>query len=206
MVLQTWLTSILVASSGASCLYLFIASVKQKSIMLLVFALGLLSFTASKSLYFFEDEIFDYLFYRDYIAVIGITFILIGLFILIRDSKPVFARFPSQFTLLPFIIIPFYPMLFDTLVLRDLISMIFQAGSLLVAFLILFMNQYKERQHGMIIVGSLCLAAVFFMRWVFNTADDFNWIWQILLSLGIIVSTIGFHRLTTENTNTLAST
>lgn len=207
MELQTWLNGLIVVSAAFSSIYLLLASFRQKSIMLLVFAMGLLFFCASKALYFFEESIPEYLFYKDYLSIAGVSSILIGLFILIRNSKPVFARFPAQFTLLPLIVIPFYPMLSETLVLRELVSIIFQAGALVVAFLILFINQYKKSEHGWVILGCVFLTAVFLMKWVFAIDLEYSWIWEILLASGIIVSSIGFHKLKPDNSNsnTLAS-
>ena len=199
MLLETWLTILVFGSAILSSFYFLYKSIVDSSAMYFVYWFGLTALSVSRFLYFFKDRIVNYQFISDYVAIVGLCFVLVGLFILIRDSKPSFARFPSVFTLLPVLVIPFFPLLSDKSVLRDLINIILQGGGLVVAILMVFINQVKRRNYGYLVGGVTLLIASYNLKWIFELEDDYSWIWQVLLSMGIIVSSYGFQKLTQSN-------
>ncbi len=199
MLLETWLTILVFGSAILSSFYFLYKSIVDSSAMYFVYWFGLTALSVSRFLYFFKDRIVNYQFISDYVAIVGLCFVLVGLFILIRDSKPSFARFPSVFTLLPVLVIPFFPLLSDKSVLRDLINIILQGGGLVVAILMVFINQVKRTNYGYLVGGVTLLIASYILKWIFELEDDYSWIWQVLLSMGIIVSSYGFQKLTQSN-------
>ena len=94
-----------------------------------VYVLGsLLSFIVSK-IYILEGP--SYL-VRDVVAW--------GNFVIIRDSKPVFARFPIYLTLLPMSGIIFFAIIPTSYAIKDILEFIMQAGAVLVSLLLFCVN------------------------------------------------------------------
>ena len=105
-----------------------------------VYVLGsLLSFIVSK-IYILEGP--SYL-VRDVVAwgnFVSISLVLSALFVIIRDSKPVFARFPIYLTLLPMSGIIFFAIIPTSYVIKDILEFIMQAGAVLVSLLLFCVN------------------------------------------------------------------
>lgn len=68
--------------------------------------------------------------------IIAISVVLSGLSILIRELKPVHTRYPVQFAGLPLLLIPTFLLIDDSEVLKDLLNMFLQGGTVLVLILI----------------------------------------------------------------------
>ena len=192
MLLQTWLTLLVLVVAALTSLVFLYLSIRRSSGLFFVFWLGLVGISASRFLYFYIDRLGPVEFYRDFISLGGLSFILVGLFILIRDSKPEVARFPASFTLLPLAILPFYPLLNDKAVLRELLMLIIQGGGIVVALLILSMRQIKDSRHAYLIFGILFFAASYVLKWFIFNAGEHQWTYEISLSLGMIICTYGF--------------
>ena len=73
---------------------------------------------------------------------ICINLVLSALFVIIRDSKPMFARFPVYLTLLPLSGIIFFAVIPTSYAIKDILELIMQAGAILVAMLIFGVNTY----------------------------------------------------------------
>jgi vacuolar-type H+-ATPase subunit I/STV1 len=192
MLLETWLTLLVLSVAAlASLAYLYL-SIKNSSTMFFMIWIGLVGLSASRFLYFYQDRLSEVIYYQDLVSIGGLAFILSGLFMMIRDAKPVFARFPSSFTFLPLAILPFYPLLADKAVLRDLINIIIQGGGLAVAILILSIRQLKSAKHLILILGILILGAAYTFRWFIPIDSDDNWASDIFLAAGMVICTYGF--------------
>ncbi len=192
MLLETWLTLlVLVVAAITSLTYLYLA-IRKSSTMYFMFWFALVALGISRFLYFYSDRNAQIDYYRDFIAVGSLAFVLVALFMLIRDSKPEFARFPSAFTFLPLAILPFYPLLGDKAVLRELINIILQGGGLVVALLILSIRQVKVSGHIYVILGTLTLTAAYTFRWFLFTEFENRWISEISLAMGMMICAYGF--------------
>jgi len=73
---------------------------------------------------------------------ISISLILSALFVIIRDSKPVFARFPMYLTLLPLSGILFFAIIPTSYAIKGILELIMQAGALVVTLLLFGVNTY----------------------------------------------------------------
>lgn len=73
---------------------------------------------------------------------VSIVSVLSALFMMIRESKPVFARFPFYLTFLPFISLIFFGLLDVSYAIKDLLIIIFKAGALLVSFMLFGIHSY----------------------------------------------------------------
>lgn len=132
---------------------------------------------------------------------IAITFALSGLFVKIRNSKPVFARFPMYLTALPLVSILFYPLVLDSLIVKDLIQIIYQGGGIVVAILVLSINQYLYKERGVLLVSSAIFLVAYILNWFIIGFEYSEVISQILFSLGIVAATFGFKRISDSKNN-----
>jgi uncharacterized membrane protein len=127
--------------------------------------------------------------------LIAVTFYISGLLVLIRESKPVFARFPIYLTALPFVSFLFFPLIIDSIVIKDLINAIYQGGALIVTVLVFTLRQAKERNRRYYIIGISCISAAYLSYWLlFNRSIsmDLVWVSEILLCVGILFTAFRF--------------
>ena len=114
---------------------------------------------------------------------------------MIRESKPIFARFPVYLTALPFVSFLFFPLIIDSIVIKDLINAIYQGGALIVTVLVFALKQAKKRNRRYYIIGITGVATSYLSYWlIFNrsTSVDMVWVSEILLCVGILFATIRF--------------
>jgi hypothetical protein len=197
MLIQDWL-NILLALVGLPSSFILIQLAKQrKGLIELYFGLALISCIVGRTLIYIPNTNFNPDVTEEWGNLISITLILCGLFVRIRHSKPIFARFPQPLTALPFIILLFYPLVDDAYVIKDILMMIFQAGAIIVALLMASINHYQHKDRLYILIGVALFLLSFILYWILSTADvdPFMITSQIALSVGIIVSTLGFKRL-----------
>lgn len=127
--------------------------------------------------------------------LISVTFYISGLLVLIRRSKPVFARFPIYLTTLPFVSFLFFPLIIDSIIIKDLINAIYQGGALVVTVLVFTVNQVKAQNRRYYIIGLILIGASYLSYWLYlNRLNITHWYWvpEILLSAGIIITAIRF--------------
>tara|TARA_R110000868_G_scaffold304437_27_gene565502 strand:- start:10577 stop:11191 length:615 start_codon:yes stop_codon:yes gene_type:complete len=174
---------------------------KDKSLSSLFFSLALFSFVIG--------VIFDLMiesnskYSREWGDLIAITFTLSGLFIKIRNSKPVFARFPLYLTLLPFLVLLFYPLVVESEVIKDLLQITFQGGAIVVSILVISVNHFLHKNRGVLLLSSMIFLASFILKLSSGVILPiiFIQISKILFSVGIITTTIGFKRISNLKNN-----
>ena len=135
---------------------------KNRSIFngLVILALG--CYLVSNLIYIFDNSL-----------ILGIRFLNIGslvctlsaLFNLIRESKPVFARFPLVLSFLPFSILLFVPFILEQTVIFNLLLGTFQAGCIVVSLMIFILNQINNQLYKWQIVGSITSLLSFSIFW-----------------------------------------
>lgn len=195
----TYILFLVVGTPSATTLF-YIAK-KDRSLSTLFFGLSLLSFLVGVTIDLFAKN--GFILAREWGDLIGITFTLSALFIKIRNSKPVFARFPLYLTLLPFLVLIFYPLVINSVVVKDLLQTTYQGGAIIVGLLVLSINHYLYRGRGLLLFASILFFIAFILFWFFT--DSLNQLAEvlskILFSSGIIVATFGVKKIS-ENTNT----
>lgn len=175
--------------------------IQKKSMLILYFGLAALTITIPYFIDIFEIQLYFDLF--QWGKLISITFYISGLLVLIRESKPVFARFPAYLTALPFVSFIFFPLIIDSIVIKDLINAIYQGGALLVTILIFTINQAKKQKRRYYIIGISLIGAAYLSYWVvFQQMNmvELHWISEILLSIGILFTAFRFVKGEQENT------
>ena len=127
--------------------------------------------------------------------LVSVIFLICGLFGLIRESKPVFARFPIYLTFLPLLSIVFYPLTVDALIIKNLILATYQAGALLVAILLFSVKQKKEGGHTLTVIAISIGMVSFLFQWVFTFSGiNSDLIAELGLAIGIILASFGLKK------------
>lgn len=183
-----WVDLVVSFSFGTAFVIFFKLFLKKRTLLELYFSLAALTLAIPYFLDLFSPDLnFD--FFR-WGKLVAITFYISGLLVLIRESKPVFARFPIYLTALPFVSFLFFPLIIDSIVIKDLINAIYQGGALAVTVLVFTLNQARQKGRRYYIIGLSFISAAYIGYWLyFNriTNPDLTWITEILLSVGILV-------------------
>lgn len=192
---QKWVDLVVSFSFGTSFILLFRLFLKKRSLLELYFSLAAFVISIPYLLDLFQIQPIVNLF--QWGKLISITIYISGLLVLIRESKPVFARFPLYLTALPFVSFLFFPLIIDSIVIKDLINAIYQGGALVVTVLVFTLNQVREKGRRYYIIGISFIAASYLFYWLYlNRVNDPDLIWitEMLLSAGIIVTLFRFTR------------
>lgn len=129
---------------------------------------------------------------NEWFEIIAISFVLSGLAVLIRESKPVFAQFPLIYTAVPLLLVFSYWLVKDTLAIKDWLTSIYQGGALMVAILMYGVHTYRISHYIYALVASLIFLITFIVYWfVPGVQEGYPWIWQLLLGISFIVMVYG---------------
>ena len=127
--------------------------------------------------------------------LICLAFILSSLAVFIRESKPVFARFPLVYTALPLFIVISYFFVLDSMILRRWLFYIYQGGALLVALLMYGVYAYRSNKYFYILGGIVLIFICYLLYWnVPALQTSVPWVWKLLLSAGILTTVFGYQK------------
>ena len=128
--------------------------------------------------------------------LLSVTLLLTTLANILRDDKPVFARYPISFTFLPIIILPFYPFIYNTTVIKNWVLGLYQIGAILISLLLFGLMFYRDRSFKSVIITW----ALFFLAWLihwFNVGQFVNeWLTPLLMGIGMIYGLNAFNNST----------
>lgn len=190
-----WIDLVVSFSFGTASILLFKIFWKKRTLLESYFGLAAFFITIPYLFHLFQIQTPINLF--QWGKLISITFYISGLLVLIRESKPVFARFPLYLTALPFVSFFFFPLIIDSIVIKNLINAVYQGGALVVTVLVFTINQARERGRRYYIIGLTFISAAYISYWLyFNSTgnDGLVWISEILLAAGILVTLFRFVR------------
>jgi hypothetical protein len=124
--------------------------------------------------------------------LLSVTLILTTLANILRDDKPVFARYPLSFTFLPIIILPFYPFIYNTTVIKNWILGLYQIGAIVISLLLFGLMYYRDHSFKSVIMTW----ALFFFAWLvhwFSLGQFMNeWLTPLLIGIGMILGLNAF--------------
>lgn len=190
-----WIGLIVFFTFGIAFILLIKRFIINKSVTHLYFSLAALTVSASYlGTIFFNTNNYNII---EWGKLISITTYISGLLAFVRESKPIFARFPIYLTALPLISILFFPLIIETIVIRDVINAIYQGGALVVTIMVFTLNNAKESGRRYYIIGLSLISAAYLGYWIyFNRSDieNYSWIPQIVLSAGILITIFRFVR------------
>lgn len=190
---QKWVDLVVSFSFGTAFILLFKLFLKKRSLLELYFSLAAFTISIPYLLDLFQVDLFIDFF--QWSKLISITIYISGLLVLIRESKPAFARFPLYLTALPFVSFLFFPLIIDSIVIKDLINAIYQGGALVVTVLVFTVNQARAKGRRYYIIGISLISSAYLSYWLFLNRinePDLNWITEMLLSAGILVTLFRF--------------
>ncbi|MEX0720828.1 MAG: hypothetical protein WD059_09185 [Balneolaceae bacterium] len=187
-----WIDLVLTISTGICFIVLVRQYLKTRSLLELYFALAaiilgfpylldLLNYNAQFSLF-------------EWFKLISITTYISGLLVLIRESKPVFARFPLYLTALPFISILFFPFITDSIVIKDMLNAIYQGGALIVTALVFTVNfaRHNRRRYFLLGIGFVIAAYISYWFYLNRINSEHIWISEMLFSTGLLITTLRY--------------
>lgn len=131
--------------------------------------------------------------------IVAITFVQCGLFVMIRNSKPVFARFPIYLTALPLITLLFYPIVSDVQVVTNLLKMTYQGGAILVGLLVIAINHYLHKQREVLLISCFMFLAAYILFWTEYENSTLALVSSVLMSFGFITGSIGLKKISNIN-------
>lgn len=129
----------------------------------------------------------------EWTSVISISFLLSGLAVLIRESKPVFAQFPLIYAAVPLFLIISYWLVLDTLAIKEWLISIYQGGALLVALLMYGVHYYRMERFIYLLVAVVLFLVTFIVYWFIPgfRNNGFLWVPQLLLGASILTAVYG---------------
>ncbi|MDZ7806901.1 MAG: hypothetical protein U5K71_07280 [Gracilimonas sp.] len=196
-----WVDLVVVVTLLISMYTLFRQYMRRRSLVDLYFGSSALILFVAYSIHLLELQ--PRQFFMNWGKLISITFYISGLLVLIRESKPSFARFPLYLTALPFISFIFFPLIIDSIVIKDLVNGIYQGGALIVTILVFTINKGNVIGRRYYISGLTLVSIAFILFWfVFNREMPENiWISEILFSVGILLVLYRFIHSNSTQTN-----
>lgn len=123
--------------------------------------------------------------------------LLVSLANFLRDDKPPFARYPFVFTLLPLIVLPVYPFIADTVVIKAWILGLYQFGALSIAFLLFSLMASKDKSVRLLVLAVLSFGLAWIVRWVVEMPQAGRWVYTMMVVTGMILATKTFYDKTT---------
>lgn len=200
--LQSDWVSISLLISGIPSAYLLLKSAyTAKSLAAMCFGLAVVSLAAGVILTFFGAV--DSNIAREWGDLTAITLVLCGLFLQIRNSKPVFARFPIYMAFMPILGFLFYPTIVDSEVVKNMLMKTYEGGALIVSILLISLNQTLHKNRKLKLISTLIIALSYVLFWFMQPSiqvmeEDLP---KYLFSIGMILFSIGFHNSEKTNTN-----
>lgn len=114
------------------------------------------------------------------------SFLLTSLANFLREDKPTYARYPVLFTYLPMIILPVYPFILDTIVIKDWVLALYQLGSIIITGLLLGLLATRESMFFIIFIPWFIFTLVWLLNWIFEPIWFPETVKSIVIAFGII--------------------
>jgi hypothetical protein len=119
--------------------------------------------------------------------------LLVSLANFLREDKPPFARYPFFFTLLPLIVLPVFPFISDTVVIKNWVLALYQFGALLIAALLFTLVSLRDKSVPLVIIAIVMFAVAWFSKWIFQFQGFGSWMYTSSIILGMILATKSFY-------------
>jgi hypothetical protein len=119
--------------------------------------------------------------------------LLVSLANFLREDKPPFARYPFFFTLLPLIVLPVFPFIADTVVIKNWVLALYQFGALMIAALLFTLMSLRDRSVLLVILAIAMFAIAWLTKWIIAFQDSGSWIYTASVIVGMILATKSFY-------------
>jgi hypothetical protein len=129
----------------------------------------------------------------DFAWLLVAALLLVSLANFLREDKPPFARYPFFFTLLPLIVLPVYPFIADTVVIKNWVLALYQFGALVIAGLLFSLMSAKDKSNRVIVLSVALFTLAWLAKWIVDFQSADRWIYTICIILGMILATKTFY-------------
>lgn len=157
---------------------------REKSAHLILLNVAMVFYIANNIVYLVDPGLVDVI---KWLNLITLSSLLSSLFGLIRDSKPIFARFPGFLIYLPFITLFFFPLIVDKNILTDLLFGTFQGGCIVVALMIYGIHQLKSGSHIWMLLGAVTFMLAFISYWFLSLESETSLVLANLLVIAGLI-------------------
>ncbi|MEQ9090441.1 MAG: hypothetical protein RIE52_05090 [Balneola sp.] len=199
MDLSSWLSLLNVLVLLFSLYQLATVIAVKRSSFLILLSSALLTYLISNIIYLIDDALIVAI---RFLNTASLVCILSALFNLIRESKPIFARFPTILGYLPFVILLFIPLVLDQPVIYNLILGTFQGGALIVSILIFSINQKNQNNYLLLIIGTIVCLIAFILFWMVPLTElQITVVTELLLITGVLLISLGTKQSQINNPN-----
>lgn len=189
MDLSSWLSLLNILVLLFSIYQLATVIAVNRSSFLILLSSAILTYLISNILYLIDDALIVAI---RFLNTASLVCILSALFNLIRESKPIFARFPTILGYLPFVILLFIPLILEQPVIYNLILGTFQGGALIVAILIFSINQKNQNSYLLLIIGTIVCLFAFILFWMVPLTEiQITVATELLLITGVLLISLG---------------
>lgn len=191
MSIAQWIDIYVIAATAVNIVLLYKVYSRSHSIPIIIFAIAL---GANVLAYIVELIGMGSEMWFSWSGFLGIVFCICGLLLFIRNSKPVFARFPIFLASLPLMSVLFYPLVMRSLVIDELINAIYQGGALGSALILFSLDHFRNKHKVYFITGILLLALTYFGYWIYpsDSLESMTRIGIISAHAGFVLLSIGF--------------
>jgi hypothetical protein len=121
--------------------------------------------------------------------MLALSHLLVGLAIVVRESKPIVSRFPLALAFTPFLLVPAHLIVSHTFVLKQILYTIYEIGATVIGLLIYGLMASSDRRYMNVIYGIILFAIALVLEWTPIPMKHSLWIQWMLLSFALLITT-----------------
>lgn len=137
----------------------------------------------------FWPDIIDPNYVTDTFVMLAISHVLVGLAIVVRESKPIVTRFPLALAFTPFLLVPAHLIVSHTFVLKQILYTIYEFGATIIGLLIYGLMATVDRRYLNVIYGIILFAVSLGIQWNEIPFQVEVWLHWFLVSAALLVTT-----------------
>jgi hypothetical protein len=134
-------------------------------------------------------DIIDPNYVTDTFVMLAISHVLVGLAIVVRESKPIVTRFPLALAFTPFLLVPAHLIVSHTFVLKQILYTIYEFGATIIGLLIYGLMATVDRRYLNVIYGIILFAVSLSIQWIEIPFQVEVWLHWFLVSAALLVTT-----------------
>ncbi len=139
--------------------------------------------------------VLDPVFIGEWSTIFSVSFLLTAAAALVRDFKPAFSKFPKSFTFFPLVLILVYPLIIETVVVKQWALALYQGSALLIGLLIYGFKSQNNSEYAYMLVGVFFFAVTYVLYWTPESVFTLPaYAWMLLTSCGILIITVGYNQ------------
>lgn len=137
----------------------------------------------------FWPDIIDPNYVTDTFVMLAISHVLVGLAIVVRESKPIVTRFPLALAFTPFLLVPAHLIVSHTFVLKQILYTIYEFGATIIGLLIYGLMATVDRRYLNVIYGIILFAVSLSIQWIEIPFQVEVWLHWFLVSAALLMTT-----------------